>query len=112
MARIALIGLGTMGRTHRQTVLDGKIAGLEVRALSGSAESLASLPERAGESRFQDAGDMIRSGEIDAVLCCTPHPQHAPIGIAALHAGLHVLMEKPLGVHRSAAARAAPSRRR
>lgn len=99
--RLGIVGLGNMGRTHRQLILDGKVEGLEVAAVCGSAASLSALPEREGEARFTTVDDMIASGAIDALLCCTPHPQHAPIGIAALRAGLHVLMEKPLGVHKA-----------
>ena len=43
---------------------------------------------------------MISSGEIDAIHICTPHPSHREIGVEALKAGLHVLMEKPLAVHK------------
>jgi len=97
--RLGIVGLGNMGRTHRQLILDGRVAGLTVAAVCGREASLAALPERAGEARFTDVQAMIASGGIDALLCCTPHPTHTPIGVAALRAGLHLLMEKPLGVH-------------
>jgi len=97
--RLGIVGLGNMGRTHRQYILDGKVPGLRVTALCGRPDSLAALPEAPGEARFTEAEAMIASGMIDAVLCCTPHPTHTPIGIATLQAGLHLLMEKPLGVH-------------
>jgi UDP-N-acetyl-2-amino-2-deoxyglucuronate dehydrogenase len=32
------------------------------------------------------------------VVVCTPHPSHAPIAIASLQAGAHVLVEKPIAV--------------
>jgi predicted dehydrogenase len=97
--RLGIVGLGNMGRTHRQYILDGKITGLAVTALCGRPAAMATLPEHPGESRFSHIDDMISSGTVDAVLCCTPHPTHTPIGIAVLEAGLHLLMEKPLGVH-------------
>ena len=34
--------------------------------------------------------------EIDAVSVCTPNDMHAPIAIAALKAGKHVMLEKPM----------------
>ena len=97
--RLGIVGLGNMGRTHRQYILDGLVPGLRVAALCGRPDSLAAIPEIEGESRFTDLDALIRSGTIDALLCCTPHPTHTPIGTAALQAGLHLLMEKPLGVH-------------
>ncbi len=99
--RLGLIGLGNMGRTHRQYIVEGKIPRLEVTALCGSPASLAALPERAGEARFTDPAEMMASGLIDAVLVCTPHPSHTPLGIMALEKGLHLLMEKPLGAHKA-----------
>jgi UDP-N-acetyl-2-amino-2-deoxyglucuronate dehydrogenase len=35
----------------------------------------------------------------DLCVICAPHPFHAEIAIAALHAGMHVLVEKPIAVH-------------
>lgn len=99
--RLGIVGLGNMGRTHRQYILDGKVPRLQVTALCDRADMLSTIPEREGESRFNDVGEMIRSGKIDAIHICTPHPSHGPIGIEALNAGLHVLVEKPLGVHKA-----------
>jgi hypothetical protein len=45
--------------------------------------------------KFTDSRALIQSGEVDAVLIATPHVDHTPSGIAALAAGLHVLVEKP-----------------
>ena len=42
---------------------------------------------------------MFGSGEVDGVLICTPHYSHPQETIAALRAGLHVLVEKPAGVY-------------
>jgi predicted dehydrogenase len=97
--RLGIVGLGNMGRTHRQYIVDGHIPGLKVTAVCGRPDSLATLPESPDEARFTEVDAMISSGRIDALLCCTPHPTHTPIGTAALQAGLHLLMEKPLGVH-------------
>jgi len=55
--------------------------------------------------QFEDAGEMIRSGEIDAVLIATPHYFHTTIGIDAFENGLHVLSEKPISVHKADAQR-------
>ncbi len=46
--------------------------------------------------RYTDANALFASGEVDAVSICLPNSLHAPLSIAALEAGLHVLCEKPL----------------
>ena len=46
--------------------------------------------------RYATYQDMIRSGEIDAVVIATPDHWHAPISIEALNNGVHVYVEKPM----------------
>ncbi len=46
--------------------------------------------------RYTDIDALFTSGEIEAVSICLPNNLHAPVSIAALEAGLHVLCEKPL----------------
>jgi predicted dehydrogenase len=50
--------------------------------------------------KYSDSTSMIQSGEIDAVLIATPHYAHTTVGIEALEAGLHVIVEKPISVHK------------
>ena len=97
--RIGLVGLGNMGRAHRASLRSGKVKGMELTAICDRADC---LPEREdGEIQCTEFEDMIRSGLIDAVLIATPHFFHTTMGIAALDAGLHVMVEKPLSVHKA-----------
>jgi predicted dehydrogenase len=50
---------------------------------------------------FTDHKALLKSKLCDAVLISTPHYAHTTIGIDALNAGLHVLVEKPLSVHKA-----------
>jgi predicted dehydrogenase len=97
--RLGIVGLGNMGAMHAGYILAGKISGLELAAVcDGDAARLGRFPETKG---FTTADAMIAAGVIDAILIATPHYYHVPLGIAALQAGLHVMIEKPISVHKA-----------
>ena len=97
--RIGIVGLGNMGYTHAQQILAGKINRLELGAVADlDPAKQARVPQVKG---FKTADEMMASGLIDAILIATPHYDHTTIGIAALKAGLHVMVEKPISVHRA-----------
>jgi predicted dehydrogenase len=92
--RLGIIGMGGMGRNHYKNLKT--LPEFEITALSDvNLEGLAGFPEK----KFKDADSLIASGLADAVLIATPHYFHAPQAVAALNAGLHVLVEKPVAVH-------------
>jgi predicted dehydrogenase len=97
--RIGIVGLGNMGSGHAGQILKGEIPRLELTAVCDSnPEKLAPYAQL---KAFGDSGEMIRSGEIDALLVATPHFSHTTIGIDALKSGLHVMVEKPISVHKA-----------
>jgi predicted dehydrogenase len=97
--RLGIVGMGNMGKAHLGNIRAGKVAGMKATALCESVGTLPPLQE--GEQGFTDVSKMIKSGQIDAILICTPHFSHTTIGIEALQAGLHVLVEKPISVHKA-----------
>ena len=102
MFRIGIIGLGTMGTSHADTVARGDIDGAALAAVCDvQPERLALARERYGErvALFEDAERMMASGLVDGVLVATPHYAHPPLAIKAFGYGLHVLIEKPAGVY-------------
>ena len=97
--RLGIVGLGNMGKAHLANIRAGKVPGMRVTAM---CESVGTLPAQLeGEQPFTDVSAMIKSGRIDAILICTPHFSHTTIGIEALQNGLHVLVEKPISVHKA-----------
>lgn len=48
--------------------------------------------------KYRDPYDALRDKEIDAVDLCLPTHLHAPVAMAALRAGKHVLVEKPMAL--------------
>ena len=103
--RIGIIGMGNMGRFHANDLLEGKVARGELTAVgSTSPHKLEEYTEK-GVQVFGSGEEMIASGAIDALLIATPHYQHTSIGIAALEAGLHIMVEKPISAHKADAER-------
>ncbi|MEM1112922.1 MAG: Gfo/Idh/MocA family oxidoreductase [Pseudomonadota bacterium] len=91
--RLGIVGLGNIAGQHLDYLQAGEVAGCEVTALSSrTAPATAPLPH------FVDYRELIASGLCDAVLVATPTFTHYEIGAAVLDAGLHLMMEKPLGL--------------
>src|SRR5688572_23733173 len=97
--RIGIAGLGNMGKFHADYLLQGKVNRAELTAVSST--TAARLAPYANLKTFESAEKMIHSGAIDAILIATPHYQHTTLGIAALQRGVHVLVEKPISVHKA-----------
>ena len=97
--RLGIIGLGNMGQFHANAIAAGKIAYCQLAAVCDRDERQLGryLPARG----FLSSSELINSGEVDATLIATPHYSHTTIGIEALGSGLHVLIEKPLSVHKA-----------
>jgi predicted dehydrogenase len=66
------------------------IADISNEALDEAGEHFA-IPHR-----YRDWRELIDRDDIDAVDICTPNRSHAPIALAAIDRGKHVLCEKPL----------------
>ncbi|WP_020575255.1 Gfo/Idh/MocA family protein [Actinopolymorpha alba] len=94
--RVGVIGLGFAG----QAALKGYLAlpDVDVIALAGlEADRLAELgKEHAIPHLYERWQDLLERDDLDAVSVATPTHLHAPISIAALESGKHVLCEKPL----------------
>lgn len=115
--RVGIVGFGFMGRTHAgayrwaaehaglpveiTTVADGR--GADAFAASGGNLGDGALPIEASDvSVVTDAAELFASDDVDLVSICTPTDTHVDLAIAALEAGKHVLVEKPVSTSASA----------
>lgn len=103
--RLGLIGLGNIGRHHAGYLLEGRVPRCDLVAVCNPTAAKLEPYSTKGLQTFTDPRALITSGAVDAVLIATPHYDHAPLGIAALEAGLHVLVEKPIAAHKADAER-------
>ncbi|MBN1555242.1 MAG: Gfo/Idh/MocA family oxidoreductase [Phycisphaerae bacterium] len=101
--RIGVIGVGGMAGGHIHNITTGKAGDrCEITAVCDTNEErLAWVKDRFSleAESFTSAEDMIRSGKVDALLVATPHFFHPDLAILGFKHGLHVLIEKPAGVH-------------
>ena len=94
--RIGVIGLGWFGEIHCDTIMG--IPNLELAALcTRTPERLQQLAGKYGvQKTFRDYRELLADPSIDAVSIVTMWNQHTEPAIAALEAGKHVFLEKPM----------------
>jgi predicted dehydrogenase len=108
--KLGIVGIGAMGGIHAQNVIEGRIPRCKLTAVCDPRiERINRFPSAAG---YVTVDDFLRSSETDAVLIATPHYSHTTIGIQALETGRHVLVEKPISVHKADAERLIGAHRR
>ena len=100
--RLGIVGLGNIGKYHADYLARGQVSHAQLAAV---CDAFAPLDRYQPLPTFQDPAPLFRSGCIDAAIISTPHYQHTTLGIAALEAGLHVMIEKPISAHKADAER-------
>lgn len=116
--KIAVLGLGFMGATHVKAWR--QIPGAELAAvmshdpqrlsgdLSGVQGNLGGPGEKldfSALSKYTTIADAVGDPSVGAVDICLPTHLHEPAALAALAAGKHVLVEKPIALDGAAADR-------
>ena len=96
--RVALVGCGQIARAHIGALasLDGlTLVGVCDRDEQRARQAAAWAP---GSRPYTDHESMLRTERPDAVHILTPPATHATLAIAAIEAGCHVLVEKPMAL--------------
>ncbi len=101
--RAAVIGLGMMGRAHVR-VWDELVDGVELVAVADSdPRALRETTETRRVHGYADAGALLIAESPDLVSVVVPTSLHLATTLAALAAGAHVLVEKPIAATRGEA---------
>jgi predicted dehydrogenase len=96
--KIGIIGAGGISEQHLEAI------NLEPRVTAAAIADVSLETARLRASRHQipavysDYREMLQREEMDAVIVCVPNFLHAPVTLAALASGKHVLCEKPMAV--------------
>ncbi|GAA1006610.1 Gfo/Idh/MocA family oxidoreductase [Nocardiopsis tropica] len=104
--RVAVIGMGWMGRVHAQAYTrvphhypQGPARPVLVAVADDVPGRAAEFADRFGAERaYTDWRDVLTDDDIDAVSVTVPNFLHREIGTAVLEAGKHLWIEKPVGL--------------
>lgn len=105
MIKTAVIGVGIMGRKYVDLIMNEKIDGLELVALTRT--SYNDIVSKASEKNIpifhsdELLFEAIEKGsiDVDAVVIATPHYAHEKQAVRAFKNGINVLSDKPAGVY-------------
>ncbi len=109
--RLAFTGTGYIARIHALAAqkIDDVTLTAVVNHRADSRQAFAAafdIPRQ-----FTTIAELLADGDVDAVSINTPNYLHAPQAIAALEAGIHVLVEKPMAMNAAEAAAMLPASR-
>ncbi|HEV2765364.1 MAG TPA: Gfo/Idh/MocA family oxidoreductase, partial [Pyrinomonadaceae bacterium] len=97
--RLGLVGGGRVAETRHLPALARVSGGRVVAAADVDPVNLERVARRFDiERRHADFRAMLREEELDAVAVCVPPALHAEVALAALDAGKHLFVEKPLAL--------------
>ena len=111
MARIAIVGMGFMGKTHLGmyqrfpnaevvALCDDNIHALNITNLNagGNIQAVSGEIDLSGVRKYTDYDTMLQEGGFDAVDICLPTYLHRNHAINAMCSGYHVFCEKPMAL--------------
>ena len=91
---LAIIGGGVIGRRHACAIAGN--LGAELFGIVDPAPTGKALAEDMGVPLYGDIQALFDAGSVDGVIVSTPTEHHCSPTLAALKAGVHVLVEKPI----------------
>src|SRR5436189_74562 len=97
--RIGLIGCGYIGVIHLNTLRRSPQADVVAFAEPDAERRQIARRQLPQAAAFADYRELLDQAEIKAVVVCLPNALHSEAAIAALQAGKHVYLEKPLALN-------------
>lgn len=96
--KVGLVGPGRIGQTHARAI--AAVDGVTLAAVAGGfrPEYEACIAGQTSIPWYPDIDAMLSADRLDVIVICSPSGAHGAAARAALAAGAHVLVEKPLCV--------------
>lgn len=102
--RFGIVGAGVIGTIHARLIASIAQPDAELVAVADTNKAAAKqLAGTCGCPALSTVEDLLARGDVDAVSVCLPSGLHAKAAVAALDAGKHVIVEKPIDITLSAA---------
>jgi len=93
--RTAVVGPGKVAHNHARALM--ALPESNFVAICGrNREKVENFAMQYNVAAYSDVSEMVDKAGVETVVICTPHPAHTGPAIAAMQAGAHVLVEKPL----------------
>ncbi len=103
--KVGIIGMGAIGSVHADAY---RAVGEESEIVAVCDVDHVRLDQKAKalgvEARFTDYRKLLAKGDVEAVSVCVGNTLHKEVAVAALQAGKHVLLEKPMAMNAQEAA--------
>lgn len=94
--KVGIIGAGSISESHMNSYQKNPDAEIVAICDLNEERAKAAAQKYGAAHTYTDYNELLANPEIDAVSICTWNNSHAEISIAAIKAGKHVLVEKPL----------------
>ena len=95
MVKVAVIGVGSMGKNHARVY--SELPEAELVAVADSNDAIAQLVGASyGVRAYTDYRNMLEKEKPEAVTIAVPTALHLDVALDALRAGTHILIEKPI----------------
>lgn len=98
LLNIAIVGAGSIAASHLKSFIPENGAQVVAIADVNQDAARARAEEFGVPNVYGDYREMLEQPDIDAVVVCVPNFLHAPVSLAALEKGKHVLCEKPMAI--------------
>lgn len=99
--RLALIGMGMIGKLHGETM--SRMKEIDFVAAADVDPRHAATAAELGTKFYQSYEEMLKKEKPEGVVVAVPNELHLPVGTVCARQGVHILMEKPIAADLDAA---------
>lgn len=99
MIKVGLVGFGGMGKVHFHNYKE--IEGVEVTGIVTESQVGKEEAEKLGVAHFGTIKELVEHIPVDVIDICTPTFLHKPQVMEALSFDKHVIVEKPMALHKA-----------